>query len=142
MTDSQPRIRQNYLAIVAAAIACFGFEAAWYSFFMQSWLSGIGRTMDWLEHQGVNPALQFGVALVCSAVIAAGISYVVQFTGPQTVARGIKVGALLWLAFVLTTMGTEYVFEIRPWSLVGINAGFWFFGMVVMGAIVGGWKKK
>jgi hypothetical protein len=43
---------------------------------------------------------------------------------------------------VLTTVSTEYVFEVRPWSLLGINAGFWFFGMAIMGAIVGGWKKK
>jgi hypothetical protein len=142
MNDSQPRVRQNYLAIVAAAIACFGFEAIWYSYFIQPWLTGIGRTMEWLTSQGVNPAWQFGTALICSAVIAAAISYVIQFTGPQTVKRGIKVGALLWFGFILTTVSTEYVFEVKPWSLLGINAGFWFFGMMIMGAIVGGWKKK
>ena len=36
MTDLQPRVRQNYLAIVVAAIACFLFEAGWYSFFLHS----------------------------------------------------------------------------------------------------------
>jgi len=28
------RVRQNYLAIVVAAIACFLFEAVWYSIFL------------------------------------------------------------------------------------------------------------
>lgn len=37
---------------------------------------------------------------------------------------------------------TEYVFEVRPLSLFAVNAGFWLGGMTVMGAIVGGWKKK
>lgn len=55
---------------------------------------------------------------------------------------GIRAGVLLWLGFVLTTWATEYVYEVRPWSLLGINAGVWLFGMVIMGAIVGGWKKK
>jgi hypothetical protein len=142
MTDVRPKIRQNYLAIVVAAISCFLFEAIWYSYFIQPWLTGIDRTQEWLMHQGVHPGFQFGTALVSAGVIAAAISYIVQYTGPQTAARGIRIGALLWFSIVLTTWSTEYVFEIRPWSLLGINAGFWAFGMMIMGAIVGGWKKK
>jgi hypothetical protein len=86
--------------------------------------------------------LQYGTALLSAAVIAAAISCVTQLTGPQTAIRGIRVAAMLWLGFVLTTYSTEYVFEVRPWSLLGINAGFWLLGMVLMGAIVGAWKKK
>jgi hypothetical protein len=136
------RVRQNYLAIVVAAIACFLLEAGWYSFFMKTWLSGIGRTMEWLVATGVNPALQYGTALLSAAVMASAISCVTQLTGPQTAWRGIKIAALLWLGFELTSFSTEYVFEVRPWSLLGINAGYWLFGMMLMGAIVGAWKKK
>jgi hypothetical protein len=142
MSDSPSRIRQNYLAILVAAIACFLLEAGWYSYFMQPWLNGIGRTMAWLVSTGVNPALQYGTALVSAAVMATAISCVTQLTGPQTALRGVKVGVLLWLGFVITTVSTEYVFEVRPWSLWGINGGFWLLGMALMGAIVGGWKKK
>jgi hypothetical protein len=127
---------------VVAAIACFLFEAGWYSFFLHSWLDGIGRTMQWLEASGVNPAVQYGTALLSAAVMASAISCVTQLTGPQTALRGMRAGALLWLGFVLTTLSTEYIFEVRTWSLLGVNAGFWLGGMVVMGAIVGGWKKK
>lgn len=138
-----PRVRQNYLAILVAAIACFLLEAGWYSYFMQTWLNGIGRTKEWLmSSAGYNPALQYGTALLCAAVMATAISCVTQLTGPQTAWRGIKVGALLWLGFEATTWSTEYVFEVRPLSLLGINAGYWLFGMVLMGAIVGAWKKK
>ena len=142
MTDSTSRVRQNYLAIVLAAIACFLLEAGWYSIFIQPWLNGIGRTSQWLMSTGVNPAVQYAVALVAEAVIAAAISCITQLTGPQTALRGIKVAAMLWVGFVLTTLSTEYVFEVCPWSLLGINAGFWLAGMMLMGAIVGGWKKK
>jgi hypothetical protein len=142
MTDPQSRVRQNYLAIVVAAIACFLLEAGWYSFFIVSWMDGTGRTLAWLMSTGVSPSLQYGTALIAEAVMAAGISCVVQLTGAQTALRGIKVGALLWFGIVLPVWATEYVFEVRPWSLFGINAGFWLLGMVLMGAIVGGWKKK
>jgi hypothetical protein len=142
MTIQESRVKQNYLAILVAAVACFLLEAGWYSTFIHPWLNGIGRTSQWLTNTGVNPALQFAVALVAEAVMAAAISCLIQLTGAQTAMRGIKVAALLWLGFVLPVWSTEYVFEIRPWSLLGINAGFWLLGMMLMGAIVGGWKKK
>jgi hypothetical protein len=143
MTDTQQKVRQNYWAILVAAIACFIFEAGWYTLFLRPWLDGIGRTMQWMESAPANnPILQYGTALVSAALMATAISSVTQLTGPQTALRGIKVGVLLWLGFVLTILSTEYVFEVRPWSLLGINAGFWFFGAILMGAIVGGWKKK
>jgi hypothetical protein len=138
----QPSVRQNYWAILVAAVACFLFEAVWYTVFLQGWLDGIGRTRAWLMASGINPNLQYATALVAAAVIASAISCVTQLTGPQTALRGIKVAVLLWLGFVLTTLSTEYIFEVRPLSLLGINAGFWLFGMCLMGAIVGGWKKK
>ena len=142
MIDEMKRVQQNYLAITLAAIACFLFEAAWYSFFLQSWLDGVGRTAQWLMATGVNPALQYGTALLSAAVIAGAISCVTQLTGPQTALRGMRVAALLWLGCVLTTWATEYVFEVRTYKLFAINTGFWLIGMVLMGAIVGAWKKR
>ena len=134
MLNDQPRVRQNYLAIVIAAITCFLFEAGWYSYFLQTWLHGIGRTQQWLDSIGVNLAIQFATALLAEALIATAISCVTQLTGPQT--------AMLWLGLVLPALATEYVFEVRTYTLFAINTGFWLVGMTIMGAIVGAWKKK
>lgn len=90
MTSQQP-VRQNYWAILVAAVACFLFEACWYTLFLQSWLDGIGRTRQWLMASGMSQTLQFATALVSAAVIAMAISCVTQLTGPQTALRGIKV---------------------------------------------------
>jgi hypothetical protein len=142
MTDQARHLKMNYLAILVAGIANFVFEAVWYSCFMNGWLNGIGRTKEWLMSSGVNPNLQYLVALVCACVIAGSIACLTQITGPQTALRGIQTGFSLWAGLVVTTFATEYVFEVRPWSLVGINLGFWLIGMMLMGAIVGAWKKK
>lgn len=139
---AQARVRQNYLAIAAAAVASFIFEAVWYSLFLQTWLNGIGRSRDWLMHSGMNEYLQYAVALVCAAGMAAAISCITQLTGEQTAVRGMQAGALLWLGFVATTWTTEYIFEIKPLSLFGVNVGFWLLDMLLMGAIVGWWRKK
>jgi hypothetical protein len=142
MPIERPCVRQNYWAILVAAIACFVFEAAWYSLFLNAWMRGIGRTMEWLDAQKVSFPLQSATALVCAAVLAATISAFTQLTGAQTAWRGLKMGAMLWAGCVLTTIATEYVFEVRSYSIFSINAGFWLLGMMLMGAIVGAWKKK
>lgn len=136
------RIHQNWWADIAAAIGCFVFEAVWYTIFFNPWLSGIGRTPEWAQGtKGLFP-FQLLTALASSLVMAMAISCVVQLTGPQTAWRGMRVATALWMGFVITVWATEYVFEVRPWSLLAINAGFWFGGMNLMGAIVGAWKKK
>jgi hypothetical protein len=142
MTETYAKVRQNYWAILLAAVACFVFEAIWYSIFLQTWLDGIGRTRQWLMSSGMNEYVQYGTALASAAVIAAAISCITQLTGAQTAIRGIKTGAAVWVSFVLTTWGTEYIFEVKPVSLLGVNAGFWLVGMMLMGAIVGGWKRQ
>jgi hypothetical protein len=142
MINELKSVRQNYLAITVAAIANFLFEAVWYSYFYQAWLDGIGRTQQFIDQSGVSLPLQFTTALLASAVIAGAISCVVQLTGEQTALRGIRVAVLLWLGFVLTTWATEYAFEVRTYKLFAINTGFWLLGMMLMGAIVGAWRKK
>ena len=140
---SESRVRNNYWAILAAAVACFALEGVWYTVFQDSWMNGTGRTREWLmSAPGFMPWIQYPTAFVMAALVAIGIDCVTQLTGPQTAARGIKVGLLLWLGFIFTTWSTEYAFEVRPLSLLGINTGLWFLGVIVMGAIVGGWKKK
>ena len=142
MEQSLSRVRQNFLANIVAAIASFLIEAGWYSYFMQAWLNGVGRTRDWMQHTGINPALQYGAALLAFFVMATAISCVVQVSGPQTLLRGARAGALLCVGMVVPAFATEFVFEVRSWSLFAITIGFWLAAMIVMGAIVGAWRKR
>jgi len=136
-------IRLYWPALVVAMLASFLFEAGWFSFFLKPWLAGIGRTMEWLMSQPqITPPLQYAVALLCSFVTAAVLSVCIQASGEQTLFRGIKVGAVLWLGFVATTFAKDYIFEIRPLSLYAINAGYGLIDLMLMGAIVGAWKGK
>jgi hypothetical protein len=137
-----PCVRHNYLAIAVAALASFLFEAAWYSLFLKAWLRGIGHDMAWLDNTGASLGVQCFTAILASALIATCISSFTQLTGPQTAVRGIKVAAGLWLGCVLTTWATEYVFEVRSYQLFAINLGFWLLTMILIGAIVGAWKKQ
>jgi hypothetical protein len=141
MAESK-RVTRNYLAIAAAAVACFLFEMLWYSLFLDVWLKGIGRDRSWLEHTGANPALQFSAALLAEALIALSISCIVQLTGPQTALRGIKAAAALWMGLVLPPIAVGGVFAELSYASFAVDCGFWLIGMMLMGAIVGAWKSK
>jgi hypothetical protein len=136
-----PASARTNAAILTAAVAVFALEAVWYTVFQQPWMRGVSTTREMLMSSGVNPAFQYATAFVMAFLIAAAISHILQLTGPQSALRGIRVGAGVWLSFVFTTFATEYAFEVKP-GLFGINAGFWLFGMMLAGAIVGAWKKK
>lgn len=97
--------------------------------------------MEQLQQTG-NATMAYIVAFICNLVLVYMLAWVLIHTGEQTAARGMKVGALLWLGLVATTTATEYVFEVRSLEIFAINAGHPLVGMLIMGAIVGAWKKK
>jgi hypothetical protein len=136
------KVRLNWVAILVAAIASFIFEALWFSVFLNEWLAGIGRTHEWLMSSGMSPALQYGVAILCAVIAAAVLSLCIQASGEHNARRGVLVGVIVWLGFVATSWATEYIFEVRTLQIYAINAGFWLFDLMLIGAIVGVWKKK
>jgi hypothetical protein len=135
-------VRHYPLAIIVATLCYFGLGAIWFTVFRNAWLEGIGRTMEQLQMSGVSPALAYGVALLLTLALALFLSWLIQATGALTVARGIQVAIILWFCVVFATFATEYVFEGRGVKILAITSGYCLVGMVLMGAVLGGWTKK
>jgi len=135
-------VRHSPLAIIVATLCYFGLGAIWFTMFRNAWLEGIGRTMEQLQTSGVSPALAYGVALLLTLTLALFLSWLIQATGPLTVARGVQVAIILWFCVVFATFATEYVFEGRGVKILAITSGYCLVGMVLMGAVLGGWAKK
>jgi hypothetical protein len=133
--------RMNYPAVVVAGIVYWLVQAAWYTALSAQWLAAIGKTKEQLGQGGDSP-VPYIVSLVCDIVLAYAIAWVVSRGSERSAARGVSVAALLWLGLVVTTMETNYIFERRPATLLAINGGSSLIGMLIMGAIVGGWRKK
>jgi uncharacterized protein DUF1761 len=136
------QVRLNYLAILVSALVYFAVQAVWFTVFMKEWLAGIGKTAEELQQQGTSVVLAYAIAFVGALVIAAAISWFTQMTGKQNVIRGALVGVVAWVGFVLTTWSAEYAFEGKSLRILAVNTGVSLIGMVLMGAILGGWKAK
>lgn len=130
----------NIWAVLVAAVVYWLLGAVWFTIFSNAWLASIGKTMEQLQG-AVNAGIAYSIALVCNLIIAYVLGWVVIRTGEQTAVRGITIGALLWVGLVGTTIGTAFIFEGRSLEGFVLTAGYPLVGMLVMGAIVGGWKK-
>jgi Protein of unknown function (DUF1761) len=135
-------VRHFPLAIIVATLCYFGLGAVWFTVFRNAWLEGIGKTMEQLQASGVSPMLAYGVALLLTLALALFLSWLIQVTGPTTVARGVQVAVVLWFCTVFATFATEYAFEGRGVKILAITSGYCLVGMVLMGAVLGGWRQK
>lgn len=131
----------NYLAVVLAAVAYWLLGGVWYA-------ALFGRTWMELEHinadqaKGVNPILPYVIGFVLNLVIAYFLAEICRWRNANTAGRGAAVGVLLWIGFVGPITYTTYMYEMRPTTLFAINEFYPLAGLVLMGAIVGGWSKK
>jgi hypothetical protein len=52
------------------------------------------------------------------------------------------VGVLVWIGFVGPITFMNYMFEMRSYTLFAINEFYPLAGLILMGAILGAWKRK
>jgi hypothetical protein len=135
-------VRHNPLAIIVATILYFLLGGVWFTVFKQAWLLGVGRPLEELQAANISPAVTYGSAIITTAILAIFLSWLIQATGPQTLARGVTIAVATWFGVVFTTWATEYAFEARSLRIFFINTGYCLTGMIIMGAVLGAWKKK
>jgi hypothetical protein len=130
----------SHIAVIVAASAHWVLGAIWFSVFATPWLAGIGKSRTDLMDRG-SPAQDYLVAFVSNLALAWVLAWLIKFTGRPTMARGVGSAALLWLGFVGSTMATEHAFEGRSIETFAITAGYPLVGMLIMGAILGRWRR-
>ena len=135
-------VRHNPLAIAVATLLYFMLGGVWFTVFKSAWLLGVGRTVEELMATGISPILTYGIAILTTLILAIFLSWIIQATGPQTLTRGITVAIATWFGVVFSTWATEYAFEARSIQIFVINTGYCLVGMIIMGAVLGAWKKK
>jgi len=133
--------RVNYPAVIVAAVAHFVLGAIWLTILQKPWLAAVGKSLNELRQQG-NATLGYVVAFGANLIIAWVLARLMIATGRTTLVGGIGLAALLWLGFTATTMATAFVFEARPLQAFAIIAGYTLVGMLLMGAILGAWKRR
>ena len=127
----------NIWAILVAALAAFVLGGLWYSpvAFHGAWKRANGFATD-------PPAAGskiFVVAFLLSLIMAFNLAMFLN--DPKTnLAWGATAGFLAGFGWVFMGIAIVSLFERRPLSYVLINGGYLTIALVVMGAILGGWR--
>ncbi len=128
----------NSFAVIVAALAGFGFGAIWYTVLGGVWLRALGRTKgDCKQQTGFAKALPFIIALVALLVMATMLAGIMAHLGSYTVRGGVIAGGLLWLGFVITTLGVNHAFAGATPMLTVIDGGHWLAVLLIQGAVIG-----
>jgi Protein of unknown function (DUF1761) len=132
----------NHVAVWVAGIVHFLLGAGWYTVLGGAWLTAIGKTEAQIKTEQPNMAIPLVIAIAVAVIIAYTLAWLLPKLGAQSAGAGAKTGAVLALALIATTIAMNYGFEARSISLWLINSGYMVVGMAVMGAIIGGSKRK
>ena len=133
----------NYLAIIVAALAGFGFGAVYYMTLAKPWMNASGWSA---EEQAAKAKAGMGaskapfiIAIVANLIMAWVLAGLIGHLGPgqATIRNGLISGAFCWLGFVITSQSVNYAFGGRKSSLTVIDGGHWLGVLLIMGAVIG-----
>jgi len=134
-------MKTNYLAIVVAAIAYFLLGGLWYGvLFHKAWMNLEQMTIE--QARGVSHVIPYIVSFLLELLVAYSLAQLCIWRNANTASRGASVGVLVWVGFVGPIALMTYMFEMRPRALYAINEFYPLAGLILMGAILGAWKKK
>ena len=125
-------------AIALSTVASMAIGAGFYSTFSEKWCKAVGFDEKQLEEvQKGPPKGTFLIAALCYFVMAYILSGVIFHAGGFSVYNGMLSSFLIWLGFVVTGLIIGYRFQMKPWSLVGLDASCGLLILLAQGAILG-----
>jgi Protein of unknown function (DUF1761) len=144
--------RINWLAILVSLVACMAIGFLWYGvLFVEPWMAGNGITttgegaaMKMFKNgaevptDSMLPMIINAVAMIFYALV---MHWLAVRTSTTTWAGGATLGALVGLTHLFNVyVGNR--FAMNPTSLSMVDGMYSLVIFSVIGAIVGGWRKK
>jgi membrane-associated HD superfamily phosphohydrolase len=130
----------NWIAVLAAAVSAFVLGGLWYSpvMFGRAWMAANGLSDQDLRKGSMGKI--FAIAFVLALVMAANLAMFLAQPG-TTASWGATAGFLAGFGWVALAIGMIALFERRSWKYVVINAGYMTVAFIVMGLILGAWRR-
>ena len=123
----------NYLAVLIAALAAYGWGTVYYMTLSKQWLAAVELTE--IKRSATPFVISFIALLVMAFVLAGSIGHLGP--GNVTVKNGIISGLILWAGFVATTVFVNNAYPGRKYMLSIIDSVHWLGVLVIQGAVIG-----
>jgi hypothetical protein len=138
-----PTVDVSLWAIIIAAVASMIAGSFWYSplFFGNAWVKLMGFTKKDVDRAKKNGMTKlYFTTFVGSIVMAYVLAYLIVITQSYGLDQGIKLGAIVWLGFIVPVLLGSVLWDGKPVNLFLINIGYWLVNLEIMGAILSSWN--
>jgi len=139
----------NYLAVIVSAALMMVLGGLWYGPILgKPWMTLMGfdpqKVAD-MQSKGMsgmwkNYAIMALGALVMSFVLAHAVIFANAYLGMAGVQGGLTTGFMSWIGFVAPVSVGTVLWEGKPWKLWFINTGYYFVGLLIIGALLSVWS--
>jgi len=133
----------NWMAVGVAALATFFLGAIWYAaLFGKLWqrLHGYSDEKVKQMQKARPPAVFFGTMIGSYFVLAVVLAVLMVNLGAVTAGAGATFGFLVWLGPAASIGMTAWIASDKPFGAYAIDLGYQLAYLVMMGAILGGWR--
>lgn len=137
----------NWLAIAVSVVAGMAIGFLWYgALFQNQWMEGNGITMDGdtvLKDgiEQVSSSTPMIINTLAMAIYAIFMDWLINKTQDTSWAKGATLGLILGLVMVVSIY-VGNLFAMSPISLTMVDGSYSMVLFTVIGAIIGGWRKK
>jgi hypothetical protein len=99
-----------------------------------------GITMEMAS--AMSPWKAYGLTFIAYLVVCWVLVHALAYAQARTPMEGAIVGFWNWFGFVATVMGITNRYQLQPWMLWGIDAGYQLVNFVLGGIILTMWHRK
>jgi hypothetical protein len=127
----------NHAAAWVGAIAFFVWGYLWHAvLFKNQYMTFMSQNMT------PTSPMPYIVAFIVAVVIGYGSAIALADSEHPTASHGISFGLFMGVVFYAGITLTQSLFRGEPLGLWLLDAGFALIGFALVGAIVGGWKRR
>ncbi len=123
----------EFLNVIVAGLAAFGFGAVWYIGMAKPWMAASGVTEDSQKAAGVTP---FVVGVVAMILVAGMMRHTLGTAGVTTIGGGAIAGLGFGAFLVMPWVAMNYAFAMRKPALTLIDGVNCILGCAIIGAVL------
>lgn len=134
-----PMQKVHWGAVIVAAIAFYAWGAVWFTLLKNPYMAAMGATSQQMGNTASTP---FILSFIAALVLSLGTAIALADSSQAGAKHGIEFGAFMGIIVFATNYLSINAFEMKPFSLWLIQVGYVVIGMMIVGAIIGAWRKS
>ena len=127
----------EFVAVIVATLAAYGFGAFWYIRMSKPWIKAAGIPVDAAgKPQGYGNPMPFITGFICVLVVAGMMRHMFMMSGLNSVLEGLMGGFGIGAFLITPWVVMNYSYAARPRALALIDGTYSVVGCTIIGVVL------